>query len=165
MTVQAMRRISLLQLLLVAHHLVPGIIIIEGFLMRNGILEYGLQERSRRISLFDTDAPKSDAPANGSPVLLQPFLPAADPKWSCRGPIGEGSFVIRREAGPTREELSNENIIQIVRIECTDLEVNTLVWKCLGYRFKGDEWTASECFPNWREKHPTPPDFIGMQRM
>lgn len=41
------------------------------------------------------------------------------------------------------------------------------MWKCLGYRFDGDseEWKPEEVFPNWREKYPTPPDFIGMRRM
>lgn len=163
--IHAMRRISLLQLLLVAHYLAPGIKTIEGFLVRNGrIVAHGYLEQRPQFSRFDTPAAPSDVPAN-EPQLLQPFLPAADPKWSCRGPVGEGTFVIRREGGPTREELCNENIIQIVRLECSDLEVNTLVWKCLGYRFEEDEWTTAECFPNWREKHPTPPDFIGMQRM
>jgi hypothetical protein len=64
-------------------------------------------------------------------------------------------------------ELSNENILKIVKVECSDLEVNTLVWKCLGYRFnpQSRDWSATECFPKWREKHPIPPDLIGMQRM
>ena len=45
--------------------------------------------------------------------------------------------------------------------------MNTLVWKCLGYRFdeEKEEWTDTECFPNWKTKHPTPPDFIGVQRI
>jgi hypothetical protein len=98
---------------------------------------------------------------------LLPFLPAADPRWSCIGPVGKDVFVLNREGGPTEAELSNENILKIVTIECSDLEVNTIVWKCLGYRFNSqtDEWSASECFPKWREKCPTPPDLIGMQRM
>jgi hypothetical protein len=83
----------------------------------------------------------------------------------CEGKVGEGEFVVSREAGPTAEELSNENILKIVRSECTDLEVNTLVWKCLGYRFVNGEWTSSECFSKWRERFPTPPDLIGMQRI
>ena len=45
--------------------------------------------------------------------------------------------------------------------------MNTLVWKGLGYRFDAEkeEWTAEEVFPKWREKYPTPPDLIGMQRI
>lgn len=103
-----------------------------------------------------------------SPLLLKPFLPATDPKYMCTGPVGEsGDFVVSREGDPTLDELSDENIIKIVRIECSDLEVNTLVWKCLGYRFDADqnEWTCEKVFPKWQERYPTPPDFIGMQRV
>ena len=67
------------------------------------------------------------------------------------------------------EELSNENLYRILvrRSNVTDLEVNTLVWKCLGYRFDSttEEWTATEVFPKWKERFPTPPDLIGMQRI
>lgn len=102
-----------------------------------------------------------------TPDILKPFHPASDHMWMCRGPVGQEGFVLNRENGPVSEELTNENILKIVKIECSDLEVNTLVWKCLGYRFNSEteEWSSSECFPNWREMYPTPPDFIGMQRM
>lgn len=101
------------------------------------------------------------------PDILLPFLPAADPKYSVRCPVGDGDFVIERSGGPTKEELTNENIIKIVRIECSDLEVNTLMWKCLGYRFFADkeEWVPELVFPKWLEKYPTPPDLIGMRRI
>ena len=48
----------------------------------------------------------------------------------------------------------------------TDLEVNTLVWKCLGYRFDdiNEQWEATEVFPLWKERFPNPPDLIGMRR-
>jgi hypothetical protein len=110
---------------------------------------------------------KNDAPKKKKiePEILQPFLPAADPLWSCKGPVGGKDFIVSREGLPTAKELSNENILKIVHSECSDLEVNTLVWKCLGYRFDGEAWTAVECFPKWREKYPTPPDLIGMQRI
>lgn len=100
-------------------------------------------------------------------IILEPFPEAADPMYAVRGPVGEGEFVVSREGGPTAEELANENILKIVKSECTDLEVNTLVWKGLGYRFNAEkeEWENTECFPKWREKYPTPPDFIGMQRV
>jgi hypothetical protein len=41
------------------------------------------------------------------------------------------------------------------------------VWKCLGYRFDADneQWKNDDVFPKWREKYPTPPDLIGMQRI
>lgn len=101
------------------------------------------------------------------PEILQPFIPAMDPKYSVRGPVGEGKFIISRTGPPTAEEMSNEQMLKIVKIECTDLEVNTLVWKCLGYRFNEEEekWEPTEVFPNWKERFPDPPDFIGMQRV
>ena len=102
-----------------------------------------------------------------NPDILQPFIPAMDPTYSARGPVGEGKFIISRTGGPTPEEMSNEQMLKIVKIECTDLEVNTLVWKCLGYRFNEEEekWEPTEVFPNWKERFPNPPDFIGMQRV
>eukprot|EP00544_Gedaniella_sp_CCMP2646_P012392 CAMPEP_0202499570 /NCGR_PEP_ID=MMETSP1361-20130828/30186_1 /ASSEMBLY_ACC=CAM_ASM_000849 /TAXON_ID=210615 /ORGANISM="Staurosira complex sp., Strain CCMP2646" /LENGTH=260 /DNA_ID=CAMNT_0049131793 /DNA_START=46 /DNA_END=825 /DNA_ORIENTATION=- len=101
------------------------------------------------------------------PDILEPFPSAADPKYSVRGPVGEGDFIVTRSGGPSAEELTNENLLRILKIECSDLEVNTLVWKCLGYRFDEDneEWKPDEVFPNWKEKYPTPPDLIGMQRI
>ena len=100
-----------------------------------------------------------------TPVILKPYLPATDPDYMNTGPIGQGTFVIERTGPPRLEELTNENILKIVTIESTDLEVNTLVWKCLGYRFVDNVWTAAECFPKWREKYSDPPDLIGMQRL
>jgi len=129
----------------------------------------------RRSSVYPIYASSSDggeddeAPAETKPTIkpeiLSPFLPAADPEWMNKGPVGKDDFVVSREGGPTDAELANENILKIVLSECSDLEVNTLVWKCLGYRFEDGKWTAAECFPNWKEKYPTPPDLIGMQRI
>lgn len=101
------------------------------------------------------------------PDLLQPFLPAMDPLYSCKGPVGDKEFVLCRTGEPTNEELSNENILKIVQIQCTDLEVNTLVWKCLGYRFdvNSESWQNDSVYPNWRERYPEPPDFVGMKRI
>ena len=105
------------------------------------------------------------------PNILQPFPQAADPSYATTAPVGEGRFVVSRLGdGPTTEELTNENILLIVerRSNVTDLEVNTLVWKCLGYRFypsssgSGGEWRPDEVFPNWKERFPEPPDLIGM---
>ena len=108
------------------------------------------------------------------PNILQPFPDAADPSYATTAPVGEGQFVVSRgvggDGGPTAEELTNENILLIVerRSNVTDLEVNTLVWKCLGYRFYpssdgggGGEWRPDEVFPNWKERFPEPPDLIG----
>ena len=112
----------------------------------------------------DCDCPDDN---NNGPDLLQPYLPAMDPKYSANGPIGEGSFQISRSGEPTDEELKNKQMLAIVTSECNDLEVNTLVWKCLGYRYnkENNEWTPSEVFPKWKERYPTPPDFIGMKRV
>jgi hypothetical protein len=117
----------------------------------------------------------SDGKTNGDqkkvrPDILQPFLPAMDPNYRNVGPVGQqdkGDFVVSRTGGPTAAELTNENILKIVSIQCSDLEVNTLVWKCLGYRFNeaNGRWSADECFPNWKERFPDPPDLIGMQRI
>lgn len=57
------------------------------------------------------------------PDILLPFPPAADPMYKVRGPLGERMFVVSREGDPTDEELSNENILRIVKIESSDLEV------------------------------------------
>lgn len=107
-----------------------------------------------------------------SPLMLEPFAPAEDPRYSCEGPVGEGDFLVSRAGEPTLEELSDDNVLKIVKVECTDLEVNTLVWKCLGYRFEGQDreggggdWVASKVFPKWKERYPAPPDFIGMKRI
>jgi hypothetical protein len=140
---------------------------IVGFATKQSSLEHHYK---RRISSFATpnDSLEVIRKLNNPGVeKLLPFLPAVDPRWACIGPVGDDSFVVCREGGPTEAELTNENILKIVTIECSDLEVNTLVWKCLGYRFNSqtEEWSASHCFPKWREKHSTPPDFIGMQRM
>lgn len=40
--------------------------------------------------------------------------------------------MISKEGEPTPEELSNENLLQIVAQACADEEVNWLAWKCLG---------------------------------
>jgi hypothetical protein len=114
---------------------------------------------------------KPDAPVT-APDILVPFAPAADPRYMCEGPVGQDDFVISRTGGPLEAELSNENLLRILKMQCSDLEANTLVWKCLGYRFETDEteskstgeWTAAEVFPKWKENFPAPPDLIGMQR-
>eukprot|EP00559_Dactyliosolen_fragilissimus_P005117 CAMPEP_0184855634 /NCGR_PEP_ID=MMETSP0580-20130426/815_1 /TAXON_ID=1118495 /ORGANISM="Dactyliosolen fragilissimus" /LENGTH=197 /DNA_ID=CAMNT_0027350197 /DNA_START=333 /DNA_END=926 /DNA_ORIENTATION=+ len=84
-----------------------------------------------------------------------------------RGEVGKEDFVVSRHGSPNENELSNENLFRILSIQCSDLEVNTLVWKCLGYRFdeENEKWKNDEVFPNWKEKFPIPPDLIGMQRI
>lgn len=113
------------------------------------------------------DCDCSDTTNDDGPDLLQPYLPAMDPNYSARGPVGEGKFILSRSGPPTAEELSNEQMLQIIKIDCNDLEVNTLVWKCLGYRFNEENelWSPDEVFPKWKERFPDPPDLIGMQRV
>ena len=139
--------------------------------------------------LFSQDDTKSNDEKKQQPPKptiepLQPFLPAMDPNYRNVGPIGDKEFILSRDGPPTAEELSNENLYKILMIRCSDLEVNTLVWKCLGYRFmekekndddeddedSGDDttthyWNSDQVFPKWKDKFPTPPDLIGMQRI
>lgn len=64
----------------------------------------------------------------------------------------------------TSEELSDENIVQIVTLETSDEQANTLVWKCLGYRLVDkiiNTYNNDRVFPKWKAKYPTPPDLIG----
>lgn len=121
--------------------------------------------------IFESPGANNETPSQSSPpqppddIRLQPFLPAADPNYRNTGPVGQGNFIVAREGEPRAEELTNENILKIVLNECTDLEVNTLVWKGLGYRFVNGLWNNDKVFPKWREKYPAPPDLIGMQRI
>lgn len=101
------------------------------------------------------------------PIILEPCIEAMDPNYSVKGPVGGGEFLISRTGGPTDEELTDENLYKIIERKANDLEVNTLVWKCLGYRFDVDkeEWTSLEVFPKWKDRFPDPPDVIGMKRV
>lgn len=109
----------------------------------------------------------SDAKKKLKAVILDPFPEAANPKYHVTAPVGESGFLVSREGGPTKEELTDDNLYKIIDRTASDLEVNTLVWKCLGYRFDAEaqEWTTAEVFPKWKERYPTPPDVIGMQRI
>ena len=80
----------------------------------------GRQTRTtRRFSLTS----ESNNEETVQPDILLPFLPAADPTYAVRGPVGDKDFVLNRSGGPTEAELTNENILKIVKIECSDLEV------------------------------------------
>lgn len=43
-----------------------------------------------------------------------------------------------------------------------DEQVNRLLWDCLGYQYdpSAQTWRNDSVSPIWREKFPTPPDFI-----
>lgn len=49
------------------------------------------------------------------------------------------------------EDLSDENIVKIVRMECTDEDANVFIWKCLGYVYdeQTQTWNADNVFPKW----------------
>jgi len=67
---------------------------------------------------------------------------------------------------PVAEELTNENLVKIVREQCTDDQVNALVWKCLGYRLQRDgSYDTADVFPKWLAKYPSPPDLVGVTRV
>jgi hypothetical protein len=104
---------------------------------------------------------------NVKPIILNPFPQAADPNYQVTAAVGENGFLISREGGPTKEELTDRNLYKIIDGTASDLEVNTLVWKCLGYRFDAEakKWTTAEVFPKWKEQYPEPPDMVGMQRI
>lgn len=82
----------------------------------------------------------------------------------CHGFSAKPPLVSLESASPTISELTNLNILRIVREECTDEEVNQLVWKCLGYRRREEEWDTTLVFPKWRTKYPEPPDLVGVTR-
>ena len=111
--------------------------------------------------------PAAAVPRQVKPDILEPFLPAVSEDYMNVGPVGEEEFQLSRSGEPTLQELSNENLLKILLIRCSDLEVNTLVWKCLGYRYDevSKRWNNDKCFPNWRKNYPSPPDLIGMQRI
>jgi Domain of unknown function (DUF1823) len=108
-------------------------------------------------------SPKKDVKA----IILDPFPQAGIPDYHVTAPVGANGFLLSREGGPTKEELADENLYKIIDRTASDLEVNTLVWKCLGYRFEAHtkKWTIAEVFPKWKEQYPEPPDMVGMQRI
>jgi hypothetical protein len=84
----------------------------------------------RTTELFSSTTPdheNENEKPTGEPIkpdILLPYPPAADPMYPVRGPVGLGDFVISRSGEPTTEELSNENLLRILKIKCTDLEVS-----------------------------------------
>lgn len=87
-------------------------------------------------------------PAKIQPDILEPFLPAADPMYPVRGLVGEGDFILSRRGVPLEEELSNENLLRILRIECSDLEVrvNVLYGEARSWeRHECTQFMASHC--------------------
>lgn len=150
-------------------------LLVSGFLIQDGsafVSGPASRSISRQTSFLFAEEPgasptENEKPAQPKAIILDPYLPAVDPKYKVTGKVGEGDFILSRSGGPTDEELTDENLYRIIERKASDLEVNTLVWKCLGYRFDADgqEWTPAEVFPKWKDRFPEPPDFIGMQRI
>jgi len=82
----------------------------------------------------------------------------AAPKERKQGPNTAGA--------PPPDDLSDENMLDIVLERKTDEEVNALIWKYIGYRYDDEAgaWDASRVFPKWAAKYPTPPDLLGVTR-
>jgi hypothetical protein len=58
--------------------------------------------------------------------------------------------------------LTDETFWAILNEEIEDLQVNQLLWHCLGYRYDADQdrWDNTQVDPAWRQEYPEPPDFI-----
>ena len=100
----------------------------------------------------------SGSPAIANKNLLRPNI------LSMSGP----SYVLDSfdpEDDEISDELSNENLLRIIKGDVPDNEVNLLVWKCLGYEQVDGVWSSEKVVPKWRAKYPSPPDVIGARVM
>lgn len=94
----------------------------------------------RRPSLAARRAAAAAGEADGgsSSVPPPPFaMPTerGDGGFVVEGPLSERKdrFIVDiTVAEPTAAELAEENVVKIVKQQCTDEEVNMLAWKCLG---------------------------------
>jgi hypothetical protein len=132
------------------------------FVLSDGIVRsFTLAPLPRAVSLHSTCSKLGAAasenektPAKIQPDILEPFLPAADPMYPVRGPVGEGDFILSRSGGPVEEELSDENLLRILRIECSDLEVrvNVLYGEARSWERRGctvlSSWHHTYCLLN-----------------
>lgn len=87
-------------------------------------------------------------------------------RWRKWLPRGRSHQHLSTGFGVTHEELSNENLVNVVNLVMTDEECNALCWKCLGYSYNATSQTYSNenVFPKWRSRFPEPPDVIGVTR-
>jgi hypothetical protein len=90
-------------------------------------------------------------------------------KASCEDSNTKNSTLLLRLNQPLSiDEISNNNLIKIVNLECSDDECNMLTWKCLGYKYNTglNKFELSEkVFPKWASKYPIPPDLIGITKI
>ena len=58
--------------------------------------------------------------------------------------------------------LNSETVWAILNDNLEDDTVNQLVWATLGYSYDASsaQWVSDEVDERWREKYPTPPNFI-----
>ncbi len=58
--------------------------------------------------------------------------------------------------------LTAETLWAILNDELPDAVVNQLVWETLGYRYEPDTqtWNPEAVAEDWRDRYPTPPDFV-----
>jgi hypothetical protein len=58
--------------------------------------------------------------------------------------------------------LNTDTIWAMLQEKLTDIQVNQLLWKYLGYEYESatQSWNLDRVESNWQEVYPTPPDFI-----
>jgi hypothetical protein len=108
---------------------------------------------ANRINRLFSSTSSNDAAGAPSVDLLEPGT--------------EKPFFLKLEGPPLKEELTDENLVKIVKLETSDEECNYICWKCLGYRYDTDSKTfklSEEVFPKWAKKYPEPCDVIGITR-
>ena len=70
---------------------------------------------------------------------------------TCKRSLPTSSSLCSTTEPITMNDLTDENIVKIVRMECSDDDVNVLVWRCLGYVYDKatDMWDSKDVFPKW----------------
>lgn len=120
----------------------------------------------RRVSILLVGVPLVAAftsPGGWAPSRRRASLVRARPIACAATVTADDDKVIG--TGVSLDEISNERLVRIVRLETTDEETNELVWRCLGYRRDtSGEWDSTDAFAKFREKYPQPPDLIGVTR-
>jgi hypothetical protein len=86
---------------------------------------------------------------------------------ACDKNEGKSTLLIQLDGPVLADEITNQNLIKIVNLQCSDVECNNLVWKALGYGYDAasDKFVLTpNVFPKWATKYPEPPDLIGVTR-
>lgn len=106
-----------------------------------------------------------------------PSSPTTDPscntcndgttKASCDNNEGMSTLLTQLDGPVLADEITNQNLIKIVNLQCSDADCNKLVWKALGYGYDAASnkfVLTPNVFPKWAAKYPAPPDLIGVTR-